>query len=228
MTFEEYYSAFKAYSDIYSDEYKRRIESLEPLLVKFMKEKGKVLDLGCGAGGFSLLLEDLGFEVIGVDNSDYMLSLAQSFAKEKGSRVEFVKGDARNLPFEDSSFDYVIFIDNLVHFEPLELGKAFREIARVLKPGGKLFLQFTDLRELLPVLMNGQVVGAKYWISKVLPDKDEKTVLIEFQSEDKSFRVRFNVWGKTAVELLAKLYFKKIAEEKINEHSYFQVYVPKK
>ncbi|WP_367183044.1 methyltransferase domain-containing protein [Thermococcus sp.] len=228
MTFEEYYSAFKAYSDIYSDEYKRRIESLEPLFVKFMKEKGKVLDLGCGAGGFSFLLEDLGFEVIGVDNSDYMLSLAQSFAKEKGSRVEFVKGDARNLPFEDSSFDYVIFIDNLVHFEPLELGKAFREIARVLKPGGKLFLQFTDLRELLPVLMNGQVVGAEYWISKVLPDKDEKTVLIEFQSEDKSFRVRFNVWGKTAVELLAKLYFKKIAEEKINEHSYFQVYVPKK
>ncbi|WP_297548990.1 class I SAM-dependent methyltransferase [Thermococcus sp.] len=228
MTFEEYYSAFKAYSDIYSDEYKRRIESLEPLLVKFMKEKGKVLDLGCGAGGFSFLLEDLGFEVIGVDNSDYMLSLAQSFAKEKGSRVEFVKGDARNLPFEDSSFDYVLFIDNLVHFEPLELGKAFREIARVLKPGGKLFLQFTDLRELLPVLMNGQVVGAEYWISKVLPDKDEKTVLIEFQSEDKSFRVRFNVWGKTAVELLAKLYFKKIAEEKINEHSYFQVYVPKK
>ncbi|WP_297064217.1 class I SAM-dependent methyltransferase [Thermococcus sp.] len=228
MTFEEYYSAFKAYSDIYSDEYKRRIESLEPLLVKFMKEKGKVLDLGCGAGGFSFLLEDLGFEVIGVDNSDYMLSLAQSFAKEKGSRVEFVKGDARNLPFENSSFDYVLFIDNLVHFEPLELGKAFREIARVLKPRGKLLLQFTDLRELLPVLMNGQVVGAEYWISKVLPDKDEKTVLIEFQSEEKSFRVRFNVWGKTAVELLAKLYFKKIAEEKINEHSYFQVYIPKK
>ena len=40
MTFEEYYSAFKAYTDIYSDEYKRRIENLEPLLTRFMKERG--------------------------------------------------------------------------------------------------------------------------------------------------------------------------------------------
>ncbi|WP_457741556.1 class I SAM-dependent methyltransferase [Thermococcus sp.] len=228
MTFEEYYSAFKAYSDIYSEEYKKRVETLEPLLLKFMKGKGKVLDLGCGAGGFSFLLEDLGFTVVGVDNSDYMLSLAKGFAKEKGSRVEFVKADARELPFEENSFDYVLFIDNLVHFAPLDLGKTFREMARVLKPGGKLLLQFTDLRALLPVLMNGQVVGAEYWVSKVLPDRDEKTVLIEFQSEEKSFRVRFNVWGKTAVELLAKLYFKKVAEEKINEHTYFQVYEPKK
>ncbi|NJE49806.1 class I SAM-dependent methyltransferase [Thermococcus sp. 9N3] len=228
MTFEEYYSAFKAYSDIYSDEYRKRIENLEPLLMKFMKEKGKVLDLGCGAGGFSFLLEDLGFTVVGVDNSDYMLSLAKGFAREKGSRVEFIKADARELPFEDNTFDYVLFIDNLVHFEPLDLGKAFREMARVLKPGGKLILQFTDLRALLPVLMNGQVIGAEYWISKVLPDKDEKTVLIEFQSEEKSFRVRFNVWGKTAVELLAKLYFRKVGEEKINEHTYLQVYTPKK
>ncbi|WP_456423352.1 class I SAM-dependent methyltransferase [Thermococcus sp.] len=228
MTFEEYYSAFKAYSDIYSDEYRKRIEVLEPLLVKFMPEKGRVLDLGCGAGGFSFLLEDLGFDVVCADNSDHMLSLAKGFAKEKNSKVEIIKADARELPFEDNSFDYVLFIDNLVHFEPLDLGKAFREIGRVLKPGGRLLLQFTDLRALLPVLMNGQVIGEEYWISRVLPDKDEKAVLIEFKSEDKSFRVRFNVWGKTAVELLAKLYFKKIGEEKINEHTYFQAYVTKK
>lgn len=76
--------------------------------------------------------------------------------------------------------------------------------------------------------MNGQVVGAEYWISKVLTDPAEKTVVIEFQSEKESFRVRFNVWGKTAVELLAKLYFRQIHSEKLNEHSYFQVYVPKK
>ena len=228
MSFEEYYSAFKAYSDIHSNEYRKRIEALEPLLMKFMPEKGRVLDLGCGAGGFSFLLEDMGFSVVGADNSDYMLSLAKGFAEERGSRVEFTKADARELPFEDNSFDYVLFIDNLVHFGPLDLGKVFREIAKVLKPNGRLLLQFTDLRALLPVLMNGQVIGSEYWISRALPDKDEKTVLIEFQSEEKSFRVRFNVWGKTAVELLAKIYFKKIGEEKINEHTHFQVYEPKK
>ncbi|BAD86430.1 SAM-dependent methyltransferase, UbiE/COQ5 family [Thermococcus kodakarensis KOD1] len=228
MGFVEYYSAFKAYSDINSEEYRRRIENLEPLLMKFMKTRGRVLDLACGVGGFSFLLEDLGFEVVGLDNSRFMLEKAREFAKEKESRVEFIEGDARELPFENDSFDYVLFIDSLVHFEPQDLAKVFKETARVLKPGGKFILQFTDLRALLPVLMNGQVVGAEYWVNKVLPDQEEKTVVIEFQSEKDSFRVKFNVWGKMAVELLAKLYFRKEGEEKLNEHSYFQVYGPKK
>ena len=228
MSFEKYYEAFKAYSDIYSDEYRKRIETLEPLLLKYMPSRGRVLDLACGAGGFSFLLEDLGFQVIGLDSSDVMLERAREFARDKRSKVEFVKGDARGLPFEDSSFDYVLFIDSLVHFEPKDLNAIFKGITRVLKPNGRLILQFTNLRELLSVLMNGQVVGEEYWISKVLTDPDEKTVLIEFQSEKENFRVRFNIWGKTAVEMLAKLYFRQIHSEKLNEHTYFQVYVPKK
>ncbi|WP_010479159.1 class I SAM-dependent methyltransferase [Thermococcus zilligii] len=228
MSFEKYYEAFRAYSDIYSDEYRRRIETLEPLLMKHMPSRGKVLDLACGAGGFSFLLEDLGFQVIGLDSSEAMLERARKFAADKGSKVEFVKGDAKELPFENNSFDYVLFIDSLVHFEPRELNQVFKEVARVLKPGGRFILQFTDLRGLLPVLINGTVVGAEYWISRVLTDEEEKTVLIEFQSEKESFRVRFNVWGKTAVEMLAKLYFGQIHSENLNEHTYFQVYVPKK
>ncbi|ACJ16886.1 SAM-dependent methyltransferase [Thermococcus onnurineus NA1] len=228
MSFEKYYTVFKAYSDIYSNEYKKRIKTLEPLLLKHMTPRGKVLDLACGVGGFSFLLEDLGFDVVALDSSESMLEKARKFAKDKMSRVEFVKGNAENLPFEDNSFEYVIFIDSLVHFEPAELNVVFKETARVLKPGGKFILQFTDLRELLPVLMSGQVVGTEYWISRVLPDPEEKTVVIEFQSENDHFRIRFNVWGRTAVELLAKLYFRQLHSEKLNEHSYFQVYTPKK
>ncbi|WP_456365547.1 class I SAM-dependent methyltransferase [Thermococcus sp.] len=228
MTFEKYYEVFKAYSDVYSEEYKKRVEDLEPLLLKFMSERGRVLDLACGAGGFSFLLEDMGFHVVGLDSSETMLRRARKFAEEKRSKVEFIKGDARELPFEDSSFDYVLFIDSLVHFEPSDLNSVFREVARVLKPGGRFILQFTDLRELLPLLMGGQVVGPEYWVSRVMPDREEKTVVIEFQSEKDSFKVRFNIWGRVAVELLAKLYFKMIHSEKMGEHTYFQVYAPKK
>lgn len=228
MGFEKYYEVFPAYTDVYSEEYRKRIEALEPLLMKHMPARGKVLDLACGTGGFSFLLEDLGFNVVALDNSDVMLSKAKEFAKDRRSKVEFVKGDARKLPFEENSFDYVVFIDSLVHFEPRDLNSTFKEVARVLKPSGRFILQFTDLRALLPVLTNGQIVGAEYWISRVLPDADEKTVVLEFQSEKDNFRVRFNVWGKTAVELLAKLYFRQLHSERMNEHSYFQVYAPKK
>jgi len=228
MTFEKYYEVFKAYSDVYSEEYRKRVEDLEPLLLKFMSGNGRVLDLACGAGGFSFLLEDLGFQVIGLDSSETMLGRARKFAEEKRSKVEFVEGDARELPFEDGSFDYVLFIDSLVHFEPPGLNSVFREVARVLKPGGKFILQFTDLRELLPLLMERQIVGPEYWVSRVMPDREEKTVVIEFQSEKDSFRVRFNIWGRVAVELLAKLYFRILHSEKMGEHTYFQVYAPKK
>jgi ubiquinone/menaquinone biosynthesis C-methylase UbiE len=229
MTFEKYYTVFKAYSDIYSDEYRKRIETLEPLLLKYMPQKGRVLDLACGTGGFSFFLEDMGFDVVGLDSSESMIEKAKEYAKEKRSKVNFVVGDAKELPFEENSFDYVLFIgDSIVHFDPPGLNSAFKEVARVLKPGGRMLLHFLDLRTFLPKLTSGQVIGAEYWISKVLTDPDEKTAVIEFQSEKDSFRVSFNVWGKTAVDLLTKLYFRRIAEEKVNEYSYFQVYVPKK
>ncbi|NJF25269.1 class I SAM-dependent methyltransferase [Thermococcus sp. Bubb.Bath] len=229
MTFEKYYTVFNAYSDIYSDEYRKRIETLEPLLLKYMPKKGRVLDLACGVGGFSFLLEDMGFDVVGIDSSGFMIERAKEYAKEKRSKVEFILGDARELPFEENSFDYVLFIgDSIVHFDPPVLNSTFKEVARVLKPGGRMLLHFLDLRTFLPKLTSGQVIGAEYWISKVLTDPDEKSAVIEFQSEKDSFRVRFNVWGKTAVDLLTNLYFRKIAEEKVNEYSYFQVYVPKK
>ncbi|MFA4646955.1 class I SAM-dependent methyltransferase [Pyrococcus kukulkanii] len=224
MGFAEYYRAFPTYTDLSSQEYKKRLEDLEPLLLKYMKRKGKVLDLACGVGGFSFLLEDHGFEVIGIDISEDMIARAKRYAQERESKVEFILGDAKNLPFNDREFDYVIFIDSLVHFTPLELNQVFKEVRRVLRPGGKFIIQFTDLRELLPRLKESLVVGQEYWISKIIPDQEEKTVVIEFQSENDSFRVRFNVWGKTAVELLGKLYFRKEAQEKINDYSYLIVY----
>jgi len=83
MSFKEYYRAFKAYTDINSKEYQRRIEELEPYLLRVMKKKGKVLDLACGVGGFSFLLEDYGFEVVGVDIDEEMIKKAIEYAKEK-------------------------------------------------------------------------------------------------------------------------------------------------
>lgn len=229
MSFEKYYSVFKAYSDLYSEEYRRRIGTLEPLLVRFMPKKGRVLDLACGVGGFSFLLEDHGFEVVGVDSSEFMLARAKEYAREKASKVEFIKADAEKLPFEEESFDYVLFIgDSVVHFSPAKLKRVFREINRILKPGGRFIIHFLDLRGFLPKLMSGQVIGEEYWISKILPDREEKTIVIEFQSEKDYFRVRFNIWGKTGIELLAKLYFRLIHSEKVSEYSYFQVYEPKK
>lgn len=117
MGFVEYYLVFKVYSDINFEEYWRRIENLELLFMKFMKMRGRVFDFVCGVGGFLFFLEDFGFEVVGFDNSRFMLEKVREFVKEKEFCVEFIEGDVREFLFENDSFDYVFFIDSFVYFE---------------------------------------------------------------------------------------------------------------
>ncbi|WP_087035888.1 class I SAM-dependent methyltransferase [Thermococcus litoralis] len=225
MGFKEYYRKFKAYTDIDSKEYQRRLEELEPHLLRFLKEKGKVLDLACGVGGFSFLLEEYGFEVVGIDIDDEMIKKAREYAKEKNSKVEFIVGDARKLPFEDETFDYILLLGNtILHFSPRELSEVFKEVKRVLKKDGLLLINFIDMRELLSRVQMGTVVGEEYWISSVMIDDKEKSAVIEYKSEKNSFRIKFTIWGKTAVELLAKLYFTPIESVKLGEMSYLNVY----
>jgi len=139
--------------------------------------------------------------------------------------VEFIVGDARKLPFEDETFDYILLLGNtILHFSPRELSEVFKEVKRVLKKDGLLLINFIDMRELLSRVQMGTVVGEEYWISSVMIDDEEKSAVIEYKSEKNSFRIKFTIWGKTAVELLAKLYFTPIESVKLGEMSYLNVY----
>ncbi len=101
-----------------------------------------VLDLGCGAG-LDLLLAarkvgDTG-KVIGVDMTDEMLSLArENVAKAGFAHVEVRKGRIEVLPVESQSVDWVIS-NCVINLSP-EKQTVFNEIARVLKPGGKMLV----------------------------------------------------------------------------------------
>jgi SAM-dependent methyltransferase len=100
-----------------------------------------VLDYCCGSGGFSYLLSRLGAVVWGVDISPQLIQQARAMAAREmlGCSVtlpQFLVGDAHHTPFPDDSFDYVVGNGVLHH---LDLDNAYREIARVLRPGGKAF-----------------------------------------------------------------------------------------
>jgi len=92
----------------------------------------RVLDACCGTG--DLALEDLkaGGHVIGLDFSERMLERA----RRKSDAIEWVQGDATALPYEDGSFDAVTVGFGIRNVEDLEAG--LRELARVLRPGGRL------------------------------------------------------------------------------------------
>jgi arsenite methyltransferase len=101
-----------------------------------------VLDIGCGAG-MDLLLAARRVgpagRAIGVDMTDAMVERAGSSAQAAGlAHVEVRKGDATSLPIEDASVDVVIS-NGVLNLVP-EKERAFGEILRVLRPGGRLHL----------------------------------------------------------------------------------------
>lgn len=114
----------------------------------------RVLDVGCGAGFFSVLLAKEGYQVTGVDLTPDMVENARTLAEEEKTDCEFFVMDAENLRFADESFDVVIS-RNLTWTLP-DVKSAYREWVRVLKKGGILLnfdanyglSDFTDLCEL--------------------------------------------------------------------------------
>ena len=108
--------------------------------------KGSVLEVGSGPDylGLEWLKNTEGTTLTGLEISLNMIKVAQKNAGEYGleSRVNYIKGDAHKLPFDDSEFDGVFSCESL--HEWVEPETVFNEIYRVLRPGGKFFL--ADLR----------------------------------------------------------------------------------
>ena len=111
-----------------------------PIAVAELREGERVLDLGSG-GGIDVLLSAKRVgptgRAIGLDMTDEMLALAQRNAIEAGAtNVEFVRGHIENIPLPAESVDVVISncVINLAADKP----SVFREIARVLRPGGRM------------------------------------------------------------------------------------------
>jgi SAM-dependent methyltransferase len=99
----------------------------------------RVLDVGCGTGAVAVhLARRHGCTVVGVDPSPEMLAVAR---RKESERVRFEQARAEELPFADGSFERAIMVSVVHH---LDAAKAFAEIHRVLRPGGRLAISNPD------------------------------------------------------------------------------------
>jgi SAM-dependent methyltransferase len=110
-----------------------------PLFLKYVsKEKGPLLDAGCGDGYASLMLVKNGFDVIGVDLSDEMIAKAKARAAQDRATVSFQVADICRLPFSAQTFQAILSI-NAIEWVKSPLA-ALKEFHRVLKEDGILCL----------------------------------------------------------------------------------------
>ncbi len=108
-------------------------------------EKGKLaVDMGAGTGFITEGLVQRGVKVIAVDQSSEMLEeMKRKFGNS--DQVEFLLGQAENIPIKDEAVDYV-FANMFLHHVEVPL-VAIKEMARILKPGGKLVITDLDKHE---------------------------------------------------------------------------------
>jgi ubiquinone/menaquinone biosynthesis C-methylase UbiE len=99
---------------------------------------GAVADLGCGPGHVAAWLADRGVLAVGVDLSPGMVEVG----RRRFPQVEFRVGDLLDLPAQDGEFAAAVAFYALIHLEPTDLGRAFEEVRRVLRPSGLLLLAF--------------------------------------------------------------------------------------
>lgn len=120
----------------------------DPAVIEYMLSRkavgptSEILEIGCGTGNNTILLEAVTkARIYGLDQSQGMLDKAV----EKTARVEFILGDAvtlKNLP--NDRFDIVYMVDVIHHIE--DIGTMFTNIFRILKRNGAVFV-FTDTHE---------------------------------------------------------------------------------
>jgi ubiquinone/menaquinone biosynthesis C-methylase UbiE len=103
-------------------------------------QQGRLLNIGCAHGPDFLPFRE-GFELYGIDSSGEMLKLARRYAEKFNLTVDLTLADARQLPYPDESFNWVISIATYHHVKGEgERLKALKELKRVLKPGGEAFI----------------------------------------------------------------------------------------
>ncbi len=191
---------------------------VDRLIAMLPHRNGKILDVACGMGASAkrLLREYQPPDVTGINISDTQLASC----RERAPGCQFLNMDATRLRFPDHSFDNILCVEAVFHFDTRE--KFLREAYRVLKPGGSLALSdillrskwINDLVERIPLA--NYVPNLEDYKSLYVRCGFESVRIIEARTPCwegfKRSRVRFT-WGKALAGLTSQFAVRRVKNE---------------
>lgn len=144
--YNKYYKTF----NLFGEPYKELV-----LFFDNLKEKGSVLDIGCGQGRDSIAIANLGYEVTGIDNSN--LGIKQMLDRAEKEDLD-ITGIVSDIYEYDNYSNYdIVLLDSMFHFEKRDLQKEtglIRKIAIELKAGGILCFCIQNTGKKVSILKN--------------------------------------------------------------------------
>ncbi|WP_287373585.1 class I SAM-dependent methyltransferase [Prosthecochloris sp.] len=135
-----YDTVAREYAEAFCGEHEEKPKDRE-ILYRFSQEIGgnePVWDFGCGPGQTTAYLKNLGVEISGLDLSEEILKQAKAIHPE----IHFRKGNILELEFESNSIAGIVAFYAIVHLTEKQVGTVFREVFRVLLPGGTFLLTY--------------------------------------------------------------------------------------
>jgi len=130
---EKIYSVIFYYLPVFGGMYRRRVE----LCLDQCKGGDSILEVGFGSGLTFLNLNEKYKKIHGLDLTCDVNIVQKVFAAHN-IQPDLRNGNVLSMPYADNQFDTVLLISILEHLKPQELEQAFKEIKRVLKPGGQI------------------------------------------------------------------------------------------
>ena len=195
--------ARRRWNEIYEGDTERlectlQIDENMPPITELFKENHvkRVLDLGCGAGRHTVYLAQQGFDTSGIDISGEGIKKAKQRLAERGLAANFTVGSmTEKLPYKDNFFDAMISTRTIHHAKIEIIRKIIKDIERVLKPHGLIFITvpkkrwrkpFSHYKEIATrtyLRTEGKEAGvAHYYFNKEL-----------LRSEFRNFEI-YNIW----------------------------------
>ena len=132
---------FDTWKRLYAGEYPRGfliMDTLRKYVPEFQVKGARVLDVGCGDAGAIIAFAEQGADTAGIECFETSLERGAMRAADHGVSVDLRKGVAEEIPHPDDSFDLVMLDNVLEHVNDRPL--TLREVRRVLKPGGLLYM----------------------------------------------------------------------------------------
>lgn len=189
------YSAFARYYDELTAniDYKGRGGYFHEIIKKFKKTSGNILlDLACGTGSIAEAMACLGYDVIGVDNSEEMLGIAVGKKFESGLNIQYLCQDMRYIDMFGTVDVTICALDSINHLPSIDdVKKVFERVAFFSEVGGLFIFDVNTIYKHRAVLANNTFTYETdnvycVWENTLAPDTGEVKMDLQFFEREKN------------------------------------------